>query len=84
MKKNILISFLFAFAIGLLVFFLKRGHFNGNSNIIILVLCVIFTVPFIKLLFPSTKEMGIGTIRFYPNLFSKVLNFFKKKSQKTN
>lgn len=82
MKKNILISFLFAFAIGLLVFFLKGPDVHGNSNIIILILCVTFTVPIVKFLFPSTKELEIGTINFYPNLFSKVWNYFKKRSQK--
>ncbi|WP_241283086.1 hypothetical protein [Chryseobacterium timonianum] len=78
--KNILISFLFAAIIGFLVFFFKRNELNNSNsnNIILLVILMVISVPLIKWIFPMTKELGIGTSKFYPNLIRKVQEFIKK------
>lgn len=82
--KNILISFVFAIVIGLLVFFLRKNDLHNtntiisNTNIILLVTLMVVSVPLIKFIFPMTKELGIGSNEFYPNLFKKLKELIKK------
>ncbi|WP_426476769.1 hypothetical protein ACP3T3_15760 [Chryseobacterium sp. CBSDS_008] len=63
-----------ALAIGIVImfFFDKDGE---SSNLMKLIFLLIFSVPLVKILFPETKKLGIGTDEFYSNLLKK----FKRK-----
>lgn len=76
MKKIIIFSI--TLIVGFSVFYLNRNN-TDHGNLIILPILLIFAIPLVKFLFPASKEMGIGTIDFYPNLFHKAIGFFKKK-----
>ncbi|MCT2561392.1 hypothetical protein [Chryseobacterium herbae] len=79
--KKILITIFTALAIAALVFYVSKDRTDlKNYSMLIAALAVIFTVPLMKFLFPVTKKLKIGTSEFYPNLFHKSVEFFKKKS----
>ncbi|WP_223606795.1 hypothetical protein [Chryseobacterium sp. OSA05B] len=79
--KKILITLLTALLIAALVFFVNKDQKDtANYRMFVLPFALIFSVPLMKFLFPVTKELKIGTSEFYPNLFHKTAEFFKKKS----
>lgn len=79
--KKLLITVLIALFVAALVFFVSKDQKDTeNYRMFILPLALIFSVPLMKFLFPVTKELKIGTSEFYPNLYHKTAEFFKKKS----
>lgn len=48
----------------------------SDISIFLLIALLLFLNPILEHLFPSLKEMGIGSLKFYPNLLKKIL---KKK-----
>ncbi|MCT2407191.1 hypothetical protein NZD88_06520 [Chryseobacterium antibioticum] len=79
--KKFIITLLTAVSISAMVFYINKGKTDtANYNMLVAVIASIFSVPLMKFLFPVTKELKIGTSEFYPNLFHKTADFFKKKS----
>lgn len=79
--KKILITIFTALAIAAMVFYVSKDRTDlKNYSMLIAALALIFTVPLMKFLFPVTKELKIGTSEFYPNIFHKTADLFKKKS----
>lgn len=72
MKK--VLTFIFSLIIGtLLVFTKKQSESTVTSySIILLIVLLVTSIPIIKYIFPKLKELGIGTIDFYPNLLKKL------------
>lgn len=84
MKKNIIIILSFLF-IGLIVSLLSKYNQNlkwNNNNFIILPFILVFSLPVLKVLFPYLKNMGIGTIEFYPNVLKSILNWWGRFTEK--
>ncbi len=80
MKKN-LITLLTSSIIATVVFYVSKDKTDvGNYGMLVAAVAIIFSVPLMKFLFPVTKELKIGTSEFYPNLFHKTVDYFKKKS----
>ncbi|SHG63688.1 hypothetical protein SAMN02787100_4391 [Chryseobacterium sp. OV279] len=79
--KKILITLLTALLIAALIFFINKDQKDTvNYRMFVLPFALIFSVPLMKFLFPVTRELKIGTAEFYPNLYRKTAEFFKKKS----
>lgn len=79
--KKILITLLTSAVIAALVFYVSKDKTDvTNYRMLAAAVALIFSVPLMKFLFPVTKELKIGTSEFYPNLFHKTADFFKKKS----
>ena len=81
MKKKliILLSFLF---IGIAVSMSSNYNQNiklNNNIFIILPFILILSFPALKVLFPYLKNMGIGSIDFYPNVLKSILNWREKR-----
>ncbi|MDN5475403.1 MAG: hypothetical protein L0G39_00610 [Chryseobacterium sp.] len=80
MKKNLIIL-LTSSIIAAVVFYVSKDKTDvGNYGMLVAAVAIIFSVPLMKFLFPVTKELKIGTSEFYPNLFHKTVDYFKKKS----
>lgn len=80
--KKLLITVLTALFIAAFVFFVSKDlKDNENYGMFVLPFALIFSVPLMKFLFPVTRELKIGTSEFYPNLYHKTVEFFKKKRE---
>jgi hypothetical protein len=78
--KKILMTLFAALSVAALVLFLRKDPADNNGPGILLLPCALmFSIPVMKFLFPVTKELKIGTADFYPNLFHKTVDYFKKK-----
>lgn len=84
MKKN-LITLLTSSIIAAVVFYVSKDKTDvGNYGMLVAAVAIIFSVPLMKFLFPVTKELKIGTSEFYPNLFHKTVDYFKRKATTDN
>ncbi|MBL1223318.1 hypothetical protein JET18_20930 [Chryseobacterium sp. L7] len=78
--KKLLITVFTALLIAAVVFFVTKDQkATENYRMFVLPFALIFSVPLMKFLFPVTRELKIGTSEFYPNLYHKTAEFFKKK-----
>lgn len=78
--KKILITVLAALLIGAFVVLITKDQKDTeNYRMFVLPFALIFSVPLMKFLFPVTRELKIGTPEFYPNLYRRTAEFFKKK-----
>jgi len=78
--KKIFITLLTSSVIAAMVFYISKDKTDvGNYRMLVAAVAIIFSVPLMKFLFPVTKELKIGTSEFYPNLFHKTAEYFKKK-----
>ncbi|MDQ0780213.1 hypothetical protein [Chryseobacterium sp. W4I1] len=78
--KKIFITLLTSSVIAAIVFYVSKDKTDvGNYQMLVAAVAIIFSVPLMKFLFPVTKELKIGTSEFYPNLFHKTAEYFKKK-----
>lgn len=72
-----LCSLVFGIIISFINFKILKNNNSSNNNIsFVLVILLIFLNPLIKYFFPKLKIMGIGSLKFYPNLLKKILNRF--------
>jgi len=85
MKKNIILMLLTLF-IGLIVSLFAKFNqsmkLNNNNIFVILPFILIFSLPILKFLFPFLKNMGIGTVEFYPNILKSILNWWCRITEK--
>ncbi|GEN74004.1 hypothetical protein [Chryseobacterium lathyri] len=80
--KKILITLFIGLLMSAIVFFVSKDKTDmANDRMLIAAFALIFTVPLMKFLFPITRELKIGTLEFYPNLFRKTAEFFKKEKK---
>jgi hypothetical protein len=79
MKKILITVFTSLFISAIVLFVSKNKTDIADYSLLVGAVAVIFTVPLMKFLFPVTKELKIGTSEFYPNLFQKTAEYFKKK-----
>lgn len=79
--KKFLMTLFTSLVIAAIAFYISQDKTDVvNYGMLVAAIALIFTVPLMKFLFPITKELKIGTSEFYPNLFHKTAEFFKKKS----
>ncbi|NML70685.1 hypothetical protein HHL23_12910 [Chryseobacterium sp. RP-3-3] len=79
--KKFIITLLTAVSISAMVLYINKDKTDtANYSMLVAVITLIFSVPLMKFLFPVTKELKIRTSEFYPHLFHKTADFFKKKS----
>ncbi|WP_080778047.1 hypothetical protein [Chryseobacterium phocaeense] len=81
MKKHLITVLTALLIIAFLFFVSKDLKDTENYGILVLPLALIFSVPLMKFLFPVTRELKIGTSEFYPTLYHKTAEFFKKKRE---
>ena len=74
MKK--IFIFLCSLVFGVIISFINFKILKNNNISFVLVILLIFLNPLIKYFFPKLKVMGIGSLKFYPNLLKKILNRF--------
>jgi len=72
MKK--VYGFSISLVLGLSVYFLYyKNMITTSASILVLVFMLVFSIPIIKkIVLPKTKELGIGSLDFYPNLFKRI------------
>ncbi|MGG5209775.1 hypothetical protein ACQWU4_12555 [Chryseobacterium sp. MIQD13] len=78
--KKIIITLFTALLIAAIVFLVSKNETDMKGySLLVGAIALIFIVPLMKFLLPVTRELKIGTSEFYPNLFHKTAEYFKKK-----
>lgn len=83
MKKHIplILSVLFiGLIVSLFAKFNQSTKLNNDNHFVILPFILVFSLPVLKVLFPYLKNMGIGTIEFYPNVLKSIINWRDKRN----